>query len=154
MVSNFKVGLLFAALFLVVPFSAQADCILDDTEWGSVDGGCRDLQAGGIVWSVESKKATGFSHNYASAVSYCNDLVEGGFDDWRLPTKTEMVTISFRNAATHLSYLNSPLNWRWSSTPGTGGSKNKIWGVRIGDGTSVLQAKTSIGFEFCVREPF
>jgi hypothetical protein len=152
--SKFRSGLL-AAFFvaLVVPFSAQADCILNDAEWDSTDGGCLDLSPGGLVWSVESKKATLSSHTYAAAVTYCNNLVEGGFDDWRLPTKAEMVAISFRNAATHLNYSNSAFNWRWTSTPGTGANRNKIWAVKIGDGSSQLSSKQSIYFEFCVRQP-
>lgn len=152
--SKLSSGLL-AALFvaLVVPFSAQAACILNDAEWDSVDGGCADLSPDGLVWSVESKKATGVSHSYAAAVNYCNNLVEGGFADWRLPTKEEMVAISSRNAATHLNYSNSAFNWRWTSSPGAGVNKNRIWVVKIGDGSSQLSSKQSIYFEFCVRQP-
>ena len=42
-----------------------------------------------LVWS---KKATE-TMKWANAQTYCNDLTEGGFDDWRLPTISELRTL-------------------------------------------------------------
>lgn len=147
MVSNFKRGLLAAALVLSVPFSVQAACTLNDAAFNTQDGGCKDL-ATGLVWSIDSVKVQGFNNNYIGAVNYCANSTEGGQSDWRLPTKAEMTTVAANGAAAHLDYAYGANNLRWSSTAGT---QNRIWTVRIGNGTSQQASKTSSLYEFCVR---
>ncbi len=43
---------------------------------------------GSLIWSDRSSNKM----NWSSAKQYCEDLTEGGFDDWRLPTISELKT--------------------------------------------------------------
>ena len=43
----------------------------------------------GLTWSSRALKTM----MWADAVNYCDDLVEGGFSDWRLPTISELRTL-------------------------------------------------------------
>lgn len=139
-------AMVFAAVQTSNVFAA---CTVNDATWDSSSGGCKDLGTGGLVWSIDSVKVSGSNNSYPGAVNYCAGLVEGGFDDWRLPTKTEMETAASRDAAGHLDYAYGADNLRWSSTP----KGKNIWAVRIGNGTSQAVSKTSSLFEFCVRTP-
>ena len=54
------------------------------------NGMCRQLPSG-LIWQIEeSKKFT----TLKEANEYVNSLKFGGFDDWRLPTRTECLTFS------------------------------------------------------------
>jgi hypothetical protein len=45
----------------------------------------------GLFWE-RSPSIAGFDH--ATALTYCSNLVVDGFDDWRLPTYLELVSIA------------------------------------------------------------
>ena len=49
---------------------------------------CVDSSSG-LMWSSESQYKT----NWNSAISYCNNLLEGGFSDWHLPTISQLKTL-------------------------------------------------------------
>ncbi|MBQ4437681.1 DUF1566 domain-containing protein [bacterium] len=42
----------------------------------------------GLAWSSKTKSAT-----WSNAISYCDNLTEGGYDDWHLPTISELRTL-------------------------------------------------------------
>jgi hypothetical protein len=44
----------------------------------------------GLTWE---QRPPGGSHTFDEAISYCEGLSLGGFDDWRLPTRIEMMSI-------------------------------------------------------------
>jgi hypothetical protein len=51
---------------------------------------CEDVWAddtSGLMWENCPKL---FQGNWSGAINYCNNLVHGGFDDWRLPTLSEL----------------------------------------------------------------
>ena len=54
----------------------------------TANGGCRD-QESGLTWSLSSPPAT-----YAQAQTYCAGLSQGGVTGWRLPTDTELITVT------------------------------------------------------------
>jgi hypothetical protein len=51
------------------------------------------------------------SYTDASTTNYCHDLVEGGYRDWRLPTKAELEDIAGAGAATHFNFVTNTEFW-------------------------------------------
>lgn len=49
---------------------------------------CKDLSIG-LTWSARAQKTM----NWDYAVSYCDNLTEGGYSDWHLPTISELRTL-------------------------------------------------------------
>ena len=70
----FAVFALFIALIFVVSCG------------GSEDSG---LTVGGRMWSSRSSS----TYTWGGAVSYCDNLTEGGYSDWRLPNINELRTL-------------------------------------------------------------
>lgn len=67
-------------------FDPPGACNIEDTEeFATTGGGCGDLESG-LVWSAP---ADGL-YTQARAAEYCDALVEGGNDDWRLASRDEM----------------------------------------------------------------
>jgi hypothetical protein len=50
--------------------------------------GCTDTQSG-FTWSRPARRAL----NWLDSATYCDNLVEGGAEDWRVPTKNDLVTL-------------------------------------------------------------
>ena len=48
---------------------------------------CKDLSTG-LMWSAKS-----LDLDWSPAVTYCENLIEGGFDDWKMPTINELRTL-------------------------------------------------------------
>lgn len=66
--------------------SAIHECKPGSFEFKTKDGGCKHLNSG-VVFS----KLNPNSVLYQNAASYCNGLVEGGFDDWLLPDQVDFL---------------------------------------------------------------
>ena len=56
-----------------------------------------------------------YAMNYSLASSYCSNLVEGGYNDWRLPTIYETATSSGMGG----NGVPSCSDWTWTSTDGS-----------------------------------
>lgn len=94
------------------------------------------------------------SHDFQSAVSVCENLGVGGFTDWRLPTRAELVSLT--------SYDLSPLainqaafdvpsdEFYWSATVGAD-DNSLAWAVRTGSGNLNLLDQTNSRAVRCVR---
>ena len=85
---------------ILVFFSSCAPDLTDDVEWaydvaknnsgsgsGSSSGSCTTID--GNMWSSRSS----YEMNRNDAVSYCNNLTECGYSDWRLPNINELRTL-------------------------------------------------------------
>lgn len=76
---------------------------------------------------------------YSEATSYCDGLVLGGFDDWRLPTRIELLSIV--DASIHTPALNGAAfpganslgHWTRSHSPG---NNLEIWLVYFDKGAA------------------
>jgi hypothetical protein len=62
----------------------KVDIYLTRAGWAKQDGGYMDPQTG-VVWGPEIKKVS-----WGEAKAYCEDLIFGGREDWRLPTLEEL----------------------------------------------------------------
>lgn len=101
-----------------------------------------------LLWQVNTFAAASWS----DAVSHCVDAVDGGYEDWRLPTVKELLSLYRPGLAGVPSPLSGPDAVYHSATPmATGG---KVWGVTFAAGQpAVLTAMTvTSGAEArCVR---
>lgn len=130
---------LAAAAFAQTPPGA---CILEDTAFMTAEGGCKDL-ATGAVWSAEAPIG-----NYAFAEAYCADLVEGGFDDWRIPTLTEMQEFCADGAYTHVQ-TGAP-GWRYYVLT-NGGNVGTIIALETCETKKKVAVWNSYLASFCIR---
>lgn len=80
------------------------------------DGTVTD-QRTGLTWQ---KQDDGVTRNWTTSVTYCEDLSLAGHDDWRLPTKKELISImdyGRANPAIDPAYFpDTKQGWYWTST--------------------------------------
>lgn len=125
--------------------SPPGACETNDGSFSTREGGCQD-QVGNLVWS--SLPDSFFT--WAGASSYCSNLVEGGFSDWRLPTRNELVAADQHGAATHLADPADMMQQNylfWSSTT----QGNKAYAHNFATDANPLLQKTSFVPAYCVR---
>ncbi|HRI64773.1 MAG TPA: DUF1566 domain-containing protein [Polyangium sp.] len=98
-----------------------------------------------LMWQREISPS---GTNWIQAKTYCNDLELGGYDDWRLPTRIELVSIvDFTNeygdpAINATAFTNTPIDWFWSSSPWPG-SSSKVFVVNFLDGVTSSNFNTT-----------
>jgi hypothetical protein len=162
MVSYRLVG--FAALLIACgcATSARAVCAVNDANFTTADGGCKDLTTG-LVWSSDVLGVVGgspASSNPSTAIcgTYFEDKPEaGGFTDWRPPSVGEVQDALTNGLASHLDFYYAAGNqaddgkYRFTScnAPKIRGSTPK-YVIRYSDGNII-----SAGFDsyqsICVR---
>jgi len=124
---------------------APGDCAVVGNGWTSSNGGCQDPS--GRVWAASRMGQGGPQATYSQDRTYCADLVEGGYDDWRLPTTAEFRTAVGYSAAAHLNLPDQ--GWgRWLSE-----TKGKMWGYGgvFQNGSINQTLQTSTLDVMCVR---
>ncbi len=74
----------------------------------------------GLYWEVKTLTTKNAAYTYDDAADYAESIVLGGFDDWRLPTLTELATIAnldLNNPAIDSTYFaNMVADKYWTST--------------------------------------
>ena len=92
----------------------------------------------GLEWQA-SPFAESMKH--ADAVKACAELRLGGHDDWRLPTRAELLTLvddtRYSPAIDTDAFPNTPNTWFWTSTV-YAGDKDYAWVVDFGYGYSYI----------------
>jgi hypothetical protein len=101
--------LALAATVIGNPYGA---CYLEDDDWatvavtnpdGTMSSSCQDLAEGGLLWSSSTGGRLHTLSTYSYARTTCENLVEAGFNDWRLPTVKEAKQGFADGAWTHIS---------------------------------------------------
>lgn len=90
------------------------------------------------ITSLMWQQADGGEMTIENAITYCDNLVLGGFSDWRLPTKQESMSIlnlDKNNPALNTVYFpNTNAEYWWTSTVNYSNA-NSIWITNSGGGT-------------------
>lgn len=131
-------------------------CVADNSRFKSQNGGCHDITSN-LIWSNEaindSPSINGsppLQANYSNSISYCLNLMQGGFDDWRLPEINELLTIS---SSTYYEGRLHVTDWyHWSATEYPNRAKH-AFAVNFGAGMgSEMKTKGAIYKVVCVRD--
>lgn len=87
----------------------------------------------GLMW----QKVDGGEMTFESAVTYCNNLTLGGYNDWRLPTSIELFSINnfnHLNPALDTSYFTKTQAQYWWASEKRADDTTKVWVVNAGGG--------------------
>jgi hypothetical protein len=87
------------------------------------------------------------------AADYCQSLILGGYQDWRVPTLIELVSIvddSTSNPSTYPSFAATPPVVFWSATP-TAGVPANAWAVTFSNGEFLASQMSNAHHIRCVR---
>ncbi len=114
---------------------------------------------GGIVTDSISKlqwqdDAIGESMNWQDAIDHCENVMTlGGYRDWRLPNKNELLSIvdlNTYNPAIYDIFDHTISNDYWSSSSNASGTSS-AWLVRFNDGYTYSYGKDYSKYVRCVR---
>lgn len=91
-----------------------------------------DVVLDGVTGLMWQRAVDAQSHVWSAARSYCDSIALAGFDDWRLPSRIELVSIldSTRNEPSidMTAFPDAPSDWYWSSSTWAA-DPNKAWFV-------------------------
>ena len=125
-------------------------------DYTSQPGVVKDLVTG-LVWqrTVEGGDA-GAEFTWNAAQGYCATLALTGSDDWRLPTRIELISIVDQTRPSPgpvidlSAFPNAPGAVFWSASPSAGDS-SKAWTVDFGPGFAAPATSTNTCRVRCVR---
>ena len=104
----------------------------------------------GLQWQDD----VNITKTWTEAIDYCESLVLGGHDDWRLPNFDELNHLADRSKshpAIDPAFINVVPNNYWSSTSLVG-SADKAWYVNFRLGYILYDVKSHNGYDVrCVR---
>jgi hypothetical protein len=108
----------------------------------------------GLMWQQALSTTT---YTWAQAVAYCPTLSLASHNDWRLPSRIELVSIVdfgvTSGATINATYFPStPADWFWSSSP-LAGSSSDAWFVSfvVGNGYALYSVVSGTDYVRCVR---
>ncbi|HRI70791.1 MAG TPA: DUF1566 domain-containing protein [Polyangium sp.] len=93
------------------------------------------------------------SYTWDEALAYCNGLVYGGHDDWRLPWRIELVSlIDYTRSSPAIDpiFPNAPSDAFWTATPWAADANN-AWIVYFVDGDTYYTNTIETHAVRCVR---
>ncbi len=107
-----------------------------------------------LMWSAETL-CSGKEVTFAKAEQALKDLRAGGFDDWRLPTRAELLSLvdldKYRPAIDTALFPDTKSSFYWSSTPYAGYPADYAWGVDFYNGNTCIGYRDGTGFVRAVR---
>lgn len=114
-----------------------------------------------LMWQDDDNgTVTGTGMAWEAAITHCEALTLGGYDDWRLPNFNELYSIADRstsNPSIDAAFINfefAATDYYWSSTSIVS-QLDTAWVVHFGGGYSNVDptyaTKSNINFVRCVR---
>jgi hypothetical protein len=105
----------------------------------------------GLMWQ---RKAAEEQLDWESAQRYCGCLVLAGYEDWRLPSRIELVSlVDYRRQEPSIdieAFPETPSTWYWSSSP-VAGESLVAWYLSFMDGNTHEAARDVTYGVRCVR---
>lgn len=126
----------------------EAQCSRDDSKDIVV---CKDVIHGTLIWQDGNED---IKKEWKEAKEYCKNLNYAGYTDWRLPTKTELLSIvdyTRHSPAINKAFKNGKSGWCWSSTLGAWDS-SRAWFVDFSLGYSDSFSLSASSCVRCVRQ--
>jgi len=116
-----------------------------------------------LTW-MDDTNVSSQTTTWQNALEYCENLSHGGEEDWRLPSRSELLSIvdySRRNPALYMDssdgndtngngFKNVASQTYWSSTTDADNT-NYAWSLRLNDGYVGSSGKSSSNYVWCVR---
>jgi len=133
----------------VLVYSDSVSSVPEGKTWKleSIQNGLQigDEHAGGVVFYLDGNgggkvfsKYTITYNSWSYGVEYCEDLITSGFDDWFLPSNTDLVQIALLNGYSNLGYS----GYSWSSSSENWASSS--WSIDIVSGNATNNGSTSM----------
>ena len=104
-----------------------------------------------LTWQ-DDKRAKTITRNWKDSIEYCKNLDFKTYNDWRLPTKNELITIvdDTRKPAIKVEFKNSTSNYYWSSFTYDSGS-DFAWYIDFSNSDAYNSFKDNNYYIRCVR---
>ncbi len=138
--------LVFGILFVGFLY---ADCSRDSSK---EIVSCNDKFVGSLLWQ-DNKDTIKVKKSWSDANSYCSSLSLAGFDDWRLPSIEELLSITDLNRynpAIKSVFKNAKSDYYWSSTANASVTSD-AWYVGFHYGNADWSFKSKTNSVRCVR---
>lgn len=105
-----------------------------------------------LIWQDDIRVKT-VKKNWKNSIEYCKNLNFKTYNDWRLPTKSELITIldKRRYPTIKKEFKNYTSNYYWSSSTYDGYSGN-AWKANFSNGYINYYLKGFSGYIRCVRD--
>lgn len=115
------------------------------------DQSCHTDLKTGFMW-VNNSNFIGKAMNWQDAVKWASALNYGGYSDWRLPTKEELLMFAKQGANSMAAYLKTGIRngLYWTSTIHDNDPDN-VWAVNINDGSISNFSKSSSNHVWPIR---
>ncbi len=119
-----------------------------DSETGIVTDMATQLQWQDVIHNAGINESIDFNET----VSYCQNLTQGDFDDWRVPTIKELTYLIDRGSENTFAdiFENIDAKFYWSSTADIL-DQTRNWGIDFANGKNVRNPKNATGSIKCVR---
>lgn len=103
--------------------------------------------SGGLTWTRNNSTVSKRGANWQPAKDACDNLTAGGYTDWRLPSKPELLAL-YANSKAALSSAGWTLANTWSTATT---SPNYHYGVTLNNGNSYNYKDSTDVLVSCVR---
>jgi len=131
-------------IFIIIFISTILNATLSRDTNGTVKDNITNL-----MWQDNISSS---SVEWVNAITYCENLTLGSFNNWKLPNKTELLSIVDYNKSSPAisTFINTNLGYYWSSTT-SNDDKMEAWIISFKLGHTSKNNKNKSLYVRCVR---